>query len=95
MYLDDYGNEYKTIEDAKKSFAKQFDEEINDIEVFSEELSLFTDLTDVLKILYEKDKTILDTLKNHYSTELERDKEAYIEDKIWELESYNEWHPIP
>jgi lysyl-tRNA synthetase class I len=82
MYFDDYGHEYETIEDAEKAFAKRFDEEMNNIEDFSETLWYFSDLRDVLKILYEKDKTILDILKNHYSKEIEKEKREYVKEKI-------------
>lgn len=87
MYIDDYGNEYETLEDAKKAFGKEYDEKLNNVEDFSETLSLFSDLTDVLKVLYNKDKTIFDTLKKYYSKELAKRKKYYIEDKInWELD---------
>lgn len=82
MYFDDYGNEYETIKDAERGLAQRFDEEMNDIEEFSETLWSFSDLPDILKILYEKDNTVLDTLKNHYSKEIKERKREYIEDRI-------------
>ena len=90
MYFDDYGNKYKTIEDAEKGFAKRFDEEImNNIENFSEMLWYFSDLSDILKILCEKDKTILNILKNHYSKEFEEEKREYIKEKMaYDLEEF-------
>lgn len=82
MYIDDYGREYETLEDVEKFFEKEFDEKINDVEEFSEELWNFTDLTEVLKILYKKDKTILNTLKKHFSKEFIYAKKDYVQGKI-------------
>ena len=87
MYIDDYGNEYETIKDAKKAFEKEFDESLNDVTDFSEILIGFSDFADVLEILYNKDKTILNTLKKHYSKKIAKYKKEYIEDKLcWGLE---------
>lgn len=84
MYIDDYGREYETLEDAEKFFEKEFDEKMNDVREFSEVLWYFTDtnLTKVLEILCEKDKTILDTLKKHFSKEFRYAKKDYVQGKI-------------
>lgn len=85
-YIDDYGNEYKDLEDARKFFEKKFDERITDIEEFSEELIIFTDLTDILLFLCSKDDSIYDILKEHYSKELKNLKEEYVGEEIYCLE---------
>ena len=85
-YIDDYGNEYKDLEDARKFFEKKFDERITDIEEFSEELIIFTDLTDILLFLCSKDDSIYDILKKHYSKELKNLKEEYVGEQIYCLE---------
>ncbi len=85
-YIDDYGNEYKDLEDARKFFEKKFDERITDIEEFSEELINFTDLTDILVFLCSKDNSIYDILKKHYSKELKNLKEEYVGEQIYCLE---------
>ena len=82
MYIDDYGREYETLEEVEEFFEKEFDEEMTDVEEFSEAIWYFTDLTEVLKVLYEKDKTILDTLKKHYAEEIKDYKKTYVRDKI-------------
>ena len=82
MYIDNYGREFETLEEVEKFFEKEFDEKMNNVEELSEALWYFTDLTKVLKVLYEKDKTILDTLKKHYTKELKRCKETYVIDTI-------------
>lgn len=82
MYIDDYGREFETLEEVEKFFEKEFDKKMNDIEEFSEAIWYFTDLTEVLKVLYEKDKTILDTLKKHYTEEIKDYKKTYVRDKI-------------
>ena len=85
-YIDDYGNEYKDLEDARKFIKKKFDERITDIEEFSEELINFTDLTDILVFLCSKDNSIYDILKKHYSKELKNLKEEYVGEQIYCLE---------
>lgn len=85
-YIDDYGNEFETLEEARKFFEKKFDKKITDIEYFSEELVNFTDLTDILVFLCSKYDSIYDTLKEHYSEKFKKLKEEYIEEEIYELE---------
>ena len=85
-YIDDYGNEYEDLEEARKFFEKKFDERITDIEEFSEELIIFTDLTDILLFLCSKDDSIYNILKEHYSKELKNLKEEYVGEQIYCLE---------
>lgn len=86
MYFDDYGNEYKTLKDARKGFEKRFDEKLNDIWDFSEIMSEFSDLTDVLAFVYKTDKTMIDKLKAYYANQLADAKKVYVEEWLYELE---------
>ena len=61
MYIDDYGNEYETRTQARMAFGEKFDERMADIVEFCEVLSGFSDLTEILEFLCDRDKSILPT----------------------------------
>lgn len=86
MYFDEFGNEYETREEARKAFEEIFDEKMADIKEFCKELFNFTELTEVLECLCDRDESIRDVLKKQYAKEIEDAKKEYVEKQMYFFE---------
>lgn len=85
MYIDDYGKEFKTIEEAKKFYAKQFYEEMEE-NPCDTLLECIEDADLIIEWIVKKRSELLKDLKEEFADEIKRGQKNYIENCLWDLE---------
>ena len=85
MYIDDYGNEFKTIEEAKEFYAKKFYEEMEE-----EPCDILFECIDesypIIEWIVKKHSELLKDFKEEFVDNIKKGQEDYIENHLWDLE---------
>lgn len=85
MYIDDYGNEFKTIEEAKEFYVKKFYEEMEE-EPCDMLLSCVDDAYPIIGWIVTKHSELLKDFKKEFADSIKKGQEDYIENHLWDLE---------
>lgn len=85
MYTDDYGNEFKTIEEAKEFYAKKFYEEMEE-DPYDILLACVDDAYPIIGWIVTKRPELLKDFKQEFADNIKKGQEDYIENHLWDLE---------
>lgn len=85
MYTDDYGNEFRTIEEAKKFYAKKFYEEMEE-EPYDILFDCVDEANSIIEWIVKKHPELLKDFKEEFADNIKRSQKSYIEYRLWDLE---------
>jgi hypothetical protein len=85
MFIDDYGNEFETIEEAKKFFAEKFNKEMEESPCDTL-LECIEDADLIIEWIVKKRPELLKDLKEEFANEIKKGQKNYIENGLWDLE---------
>lgn len=84
MYIDEWGNEFKTIDEAKKFYTEKFNEVMKE-----EPVEILQDYLDesslILAWIFEKHPELVNEFKKDFADDLKTVREDFIENRLWDL----------
>lgn len=92
IFIDSYDNQFKTERDAKQFYEEKFENEVlkKDFVTLSEYLASATDITEIMEWIFKDHSEILSDFYKSFSSQIEKVKEDYIDDELWDLEEIDE-----
>lgn len=85
MFVDDYGNGFKTREEAEQYYANEFkDTVLNDYEELADYISI--DEVYILKWIFQNHSELLPEFYEKFSFELKNAEREYINEGLWSLD---------
>lgn len=93
IFIDSNDNQFKTERDAEQFYEEKFENEVlkKDFETLSEYLAVATDIAEIMEWIFKDHPEILSDFYKSFSSQIERAKENYIDDELWDLEEIDEW----
>lgn len=85
MYIDDYGNEFETIEEAKKFYTKKFYEELEE-DPYDILLECVEDADSIIEWIIKKHPELLKEFREEFADNIKDGQRNYIEYYLWDLE---------
>ena len=85
MFIDDYGNEFETIEEAKKFYAEKFYKEIEE-NPYDILLECVEDADSIIEWIVKKHPELLKEFKEEFADNIKNGQKNYIEYYLWDLE---------
>ena len=91
IFIDSDDNQFKTERDAERFYEEKFENEIKkDFETLSEYLALATDITEIMEWIFKDHPEILSDFYESFFSQIEKAKENYIDNELWDLEEIDE-----
>lgn len=85
MFIDDYGNEFKTREEAEQFYVDDFkDTVLNDYELLADYILI--DEIDLLQWILQDRSELFPKFCEKFSLELEDAERKYIDEGLWSLD---------